>query len=177
MAEEKLVLNSYLSFKLGEEIFAANVSKVLNILEMTKITQVPKSPPYMKGVINLRGTVLPVVDTRLKFGMSATEFTPNTCILVMEVEVDGEALQVGGLGARPAGCDEQVPAVLEVGCDQVGIIPAFPEPGKPFRRVGAGEGGSGIVHQRRCHGTFRVLRRCSAGIQCSGACRRRRIPT
>lgn len=97
MAEEKLVLNSYLSFKLGEEIFAANVSKVLNILEMTKITQVPKSPPCMKGVVNLRGTVLPVVDTRLKFGMSATEFTPNTCILVMEVEVDGEALQVGGL--------------------------------------------------------------------------------
>lgn len=91
------MLNSYLSFKLGDETFAANVSKVLNILEMTKITKVPKAPPYMKGVINLRGTVLPVVDTRVKFGMSDTEFTPNTCILVLEVEVEGEALQVGGL--------------------------------------------------------------------------------
>ena len=91
------MLNSYLSFKLGDETFAANVSKVLNILEMTKITKVPKAPPYMKGVINLRGTVLPVVDTRVKFGMSETEFTPNTCILVLEVEVEGEALQVGGL--------------------------------------------------------------------------------
>jgi purine-binding chemotaxis protein CheW len=97
MAGEKLMLNSYLSFKLGDENFSANFSKVLNILEMTKITKVPKAPPYMKGVINLRGTVLPVVDTRVKFGMSATEFTPNTCILVLEVEVEGEALQVGGL--------------------------------------------------------------------------------
>ncbi|WP_320051869.1 chemotaxis protein CheW [uncultured Acetobacteroides sp.] len=97
MDGEKLMLNSYLSFKLGDETFAANVSKVLNILEMTKITKVPKAPPYMKGVINLRGTVLPVVDTRVKFGMSDTEFTPNTCILVLEVEVEGEALQVGGL--------------------------------------------------------------------------------
>lgn len=123
MAEEKLVLNSYLSFKLGEEIFAANVSKVLNILEMTKITQVPKSPPYMKGVINLRGTVLPVVDTRLKFGMSATEFTPNTCILVMEVEVDGEALQVGGLV-------DSVQEVLEI--DLKEILPS-PNIGSRYR--------------------------------------------
>jgi purine-binding chemotaxis protein CheW len=97
MVEENLKINSYLSFKLGDETFAANVGKVLNILEMTKITQVPKAPPYMKGVINLRGTVLPVVDTRLKFGLSATEVTPNTCILVLEIEVDGEYLQVGGL--------------------------------------------------------------------------------
>lgn len=89
--------NSYLSFKLGEEIFAANVSKVLNILEMTKITKVPKSPDYMKGVINLRGTVLPVVDTRIKFGLTPTEITTNTCILVLDIEVDGSSLHVGGL--------------------------------------------------------------------------------
>lgn len=97
MTENKEMLNSYLSFKLGEEIFAANVSKVLNILEMTKITKVPKAPPYMKGVINLRGTVLPVIDTRVKFGMSTTEFTANTCILVLEVNVENEALHIGGL--------------------------------------------------------------------------------
>ena len=97
MIDEKLKLKSYLSFKLGEEIFAANVSKVLNILEMTKITQVPKAPNYMKGVINLRGTVLPVIDTRIKFGLSATEFTPNTCILVLEVIVENEHLHIGAL--------------------------------------------------------------------------------
>ena len=97
MIDEKLKLKSYLSFKLGDEIFAANVSKVLNILEMTKITQVPKSPNYMIGVINLRGTVLPVIDTRIKFGLSATEFTPNTCILVLEVIVENDHLHVGAL--------------------------------------------------------------------------------
>jgi len=92
-----LQLNSYLSFKLGDEIFAANVGKVLNILEMTKITKVPQAPSYMQGVINLRGTVLPVVDTRIKFGLSPTEFTPSTCILVLDIEVESELLHVGGL--------------------------------------------------------------------------------
>ncbi len=95
--DEPNKLNSYLSFKLGEEVYAANVSKVLNILEMTKITKVPKAPDYMKGVINLRGTVLPVIDTRIKFGLSATELSINTCILVLEIVVEGEHLHVGGL--------------------------------------------------------------------------------
>ncbi len=93
----KLTLNSFLSFKLGEEVFAANVSKVLNILEMTKITKVPQAPPYMKGVLNLRGTVLPVIDTRVKFNLSATEYTANTCILVLDVEIDNESVHVGAL--------------------------------------------------------------------------------
>ncbi|MGF1584733.1 MAG: chemotaxis protein CheW [Bacteroidales bacterium] len=105
-------INSYLSFKLGGETFAANVGKILNILEMTEITQVPKAPDYMKGVINLRGTVLPVVDTRIKFGMPPTEYTNNTCILVMEVEVDGEQVQVGGLV-------DAVQAVLEIEEDEI----------------------------------------------------------
>jgi purine-binding chemotaxis protein CheW len=108
MAKETItVLNSYLSFSLGEEVFAANVGKVLNILEMTKITEVPKAPDYMKGVINLRGTVLPVVDTRIKFGMTPTEYTTNTCIVVMEVEMEGENIQVGALV-------DSVKAVLEI---------------------------------------------------------------
>ncbi len=97
MIDEKLKLKSYLSFKLGEEVFAANVSKVLNILEMTKITKVPQSPTYMKGVINLRGAVLPVIDTRIKFGLPQTEVTNNTCILVLEVIVENEHLHVGAL--------------------------------------------------------------------------------
>ncbi|MFP3861248.1 MAG: chemotaxis protein CheW [Bacteroidales bacterium] len=95
--EELGQINSYLTFKLGEEEFAANVSKVLSIMEMTKITKVPKSPEYMQGVINLRGQVLPVVDTRIKFGMSPTEFTQNTCIIVMEVDVENEQVLVGAL--------------------------------------------------------------------------------
>ena len=96
-AETITKINSYLSFNLGDEEFAVNVSKVLNILEMLKITEVPKSPEYMKGVINLRGAVLPVVDTRIKFGMTPTEYTNNTCIVVMEIEMDNDIVKVGAL--------------------------------------------------------------------------------
>ncbi|MBN2612867.1 MAG: purine-binding chemotaxis protein CheW [Bacteroidales bacterium] len=90
-------VKSYLTFKLGDEVFAANVSKVLNILELTKITKVPKAPAYMKGVINLRGSVLPLIDTRIKFGMSETEFTNNTCILVLDIILSGESVRIGAL--------------------------------------------------------------------------------
>ena len=123
MSTEKLQLNSYLSFKLGNETYAANVAKVLNILEMTKITQVPKAPDYMKGVINLRGSVLPVVDTRIKFGMSPTEYTNNTCILVLEIDVDDESLHVGGLV-------DSVQEVLEI--EQNQILPP-PNIGNKFK--------------------------------------------
>jgi purine-binding chemotaxis protein CheW len=97
MKEGATKINSYLTFKLGDEIFGANVAKVLNILEMTKITKVPKAPPYMKGVINLRGSVLPLIDTRVKFDLGETEYTTNTCILVLDIELNGEAVHVGAL--------------------------------------------------------------------------------
>ncbi|MEA2106494.1 MAG: chemotaxis protein CheW [Bacteroidota bacterium] len=116
--EELTKINSYLSFKLGDEEFAAHVGKVLNILEMTKITEVPKSPEYMKGVINLRGTVLPVIDTRIKFGMSPIEYTNNTCIVVMEVELDHDIVQVGALV-------DSVQAVREIDDSQIQPPPSI----------------------------------------------------
>ncbi len=116
-------INSFLSFKLGDEEFAAHVGKVLNILEMTRITEVPKAPEYMKGVINLRGTVLPVIDTRIKFGMPATAYTTNTCIIVLDIEVDGESIHVGALV-------DSVQAVLEF--DESQILPA-PSIGSKYR--------------------------------------------
>lgn len=90
-------INSYLSFQIGTEVFATNVSSIINILEMTKITRVPKSPAFMKGVINLRGSVLPVLDTRIKFGLPETEYTSNTCILVMELISKNEKIQMGAI--------------------------------------------------------------------------------
>lgn len=116
-------INSFLSFKLGDEEFAAHVGKVLNILEMTKITEVPRAPEYMKGVINLRGTVLPVIDTRIKFGMPPTEYTTNTCIIVLDVDMDGESIHVGALV-------DSVQAVLEF--DSKNIMPA-PSIGSRYR--------------------------------------------
>jgi purine-binding chemotaxis protein CheW len=124
MSKEKdKKINSYLSFKLGDEEFAAHASKVLNILELSKITVVPQAPEYMKGVINLRGTVLPVIDTRVKFGMSPTEYTTNTCIIVMDIVVDNESVQLGALV-------DAVQAVLEIEPNQ--IMPA-PSIGSRYR--------------------------------------------
>lgn len=89
--------NSYLSFKIGTELYAASVSNVISILEMTKITRVPKAPDYMKGVLNLRGSVLPVLDTRLKFGLEDTAYTTDTCILVLEVSYKNEFFRMGAI--------------------------------------------------------------------------------
>jgi purine-binding chemotaxis protein CheW len=90
-------LTSYLSFQLGDEMFAADVSKVLEILELRPITKVPRSPSYMRGVINLRGSVLPVLDTRIKFGLTPKEDTVDTCIVVLSVLMEGEPLTLGAL--------------------------------------------------------------------------------
>jgi purine-binding chemotaxis protein CheW len=102
------IINSYLSFKLGEEVFAAHASKVLNILEMCKVTEVPRAPEYMKGIINLRGTVLPIIDLRQKLGMSPTEKTTNTCIIVLDITIGTESVLVGAIV-------DAVSAVLEFG--------------------------------------------------------------
>jgi purine-binding chemotaxis protein CheW len=85
----------YLTFKLAEEVFALDVAKVREILEFTSITKVPQTPEFMRGVINLRGGVVPVIDLRLNFGMTRTEQTINTCIIVVEVSLDGEVIVLG----------------------------------------------------------------------------------
>jgi purine-binding chemotaxis protein CheW len=89
--------NQYLTFKLGEEVFALEIVKVREVLDFSRVTKVPQTPPFMRGVINLRGSVVPVVDMNLKFGMPATEKTVNTCIVIAEIEVDGETTVVGAL--------------------------------------------------------------------------------
>jgi len=90
-------MDSYLTFKIDEEIFAANVSKVISILELSKITKIPRTPDFIRGVINLRGVVLPIVDLRIKFGLTPTEFTSNTCILVLEINIESSSVNIGAL--------------------------------------------------------------------------------
>ena len=106
----------YLTFKLGEEIFALDVAQVREVLDFTAITRVPRTPEYMRGVINLRGSVVPVVDMRLKFGMTRTERTVNTCIEVVEVTLDGEATVLGALV-------DSVQEVIELEPDQIEPAP------------------------------------------------------
>lgn len=87
----------YLTFQLKDEVFAIDVVNVREILELNTVTRVPQTPDYMRGVINLRGSVVPVLDMRLKFGMAMTEKTIDTCIVVVEVAFDGEDVIIGAL--------------------------------------------------------------------------------
>lgn len=87
----------YLTFTLEDEIFAIEISRVREVLDFTTITRVPRTPDFMSGVINLRGNVVPVVDMRLKFGMTKTENTVNTCIIIVEIALDDETTVLGAL--------------------------------------------------------------------------------
>jgi purine-binding chemotaxis protein CheW len=89
--------NQYLTFKLSEEVYALDIGKVREVLDFTSVTKVPRTPEFMRGVINLRGSVVPVVDLRLKFGMTRTENSVNTCIIITEVTVDGDTTVLGAL--------------------------------------------------------------------------------
>jgi len=103
---------SYLTFKLDNELFAINVSKVLEILEVTPITKVPKSPTFMKGVINLRGNILPVIDTRNKFSMPLEDFTIDTCIIVLNINTGKDSLLIGAVV-------DSVQKVIDISADSI----------------------------------------------------------
>jgi purine-binding chemotaxis protein CheW len=89
--------NQYLTFTLDNEQYAIGVAKVREVLEHTKITKLPRTAVFMKGIINLRGAGVPVIDLRLKFGLAETPITKNTSIIVMEVEGQDGAVVVGAL--------------------------------------------------------------------------------
>src|SRR5215470_19269984 len=85
----------YLTFGLGKEEFAIEVLRVREIMGVQEITSVPQMPEYMKGVINLRGKVVPVVDLRLKFGLPAAEYDQRTCIIVVQVQGESGTILMG----------------------------------------------------------------------------------
>lgn len=113
---EIIETTQYLTFKLEEEIFALDISKVREVLDFTTITKVPRTPEFMRGVINLRGNVVPVVDMRLKFGMTKTDKTVNTCIIIVEINLDGESTVLGALA-------DAVQEVIELGAGQIEPAP------------------------------------------------------
>lgn len=87
----------YLTFKLWDQEYGFEILKVQEIIKMQPITRVPRAPKFVSGVINLRGRVIPVVDLRLKFGMSQAEETERTCIIVVQMELDGQAMTLGAV--------------------------------------------------------------------------------
>lgn len=102
----------YLTFELDEEVFALDISKVREVLDFTVVTKVPQTPDYMLGVINLRGSVVPVVDMRLKLGMARTEKSVNTCIIIVEIDLEGEKTVLGALA-------DSVQEVMDLDPDQI----------------------------------------------------------
>jgi purine-binding chemotaxis protein CheW len=104
--------NQYLTFNLDNEVFGLAILKVREVLDFTSITRVPQTPAYMRGVINLRGSVVPVMDLRLKFNMAQTEKTVNTCIIITEVELNGELVVLGALA-------DSVQEVVDLDADQI----------------------------------------------------------
>jgi len=113
--EEK---KTYLTFTLGEETFAFPVAHVREVLDLTDVTKVPRTPDFLRGVINLRGSVVPVVDMRIKFGFPSIEDGLDTCIIVVEVEYFGEKTQIGALA-------DSVQEVFDLAAGEIEPPPAF----------------------------------------------------
>lgn len=104
----------YLTFMLAEEEYGIEILKVREIIGTMDITPVPRTPAYVKGVMNLRGKVIPVIDLRLKFGMPEAERTEETCVIVVDI---GE-LEMGVLV-------DKVSEVLDIGADAIDDTPSF----------------------------------------------------
>ena len=95
--EQQNQISEFLSFKLDDELFAVDVARVREVLEIPDITKIPRMPDYMCGVINLRSSVVPVIDLRLKFNLPETENTVDTCIIVLEVQIGEDTLTIGAI--------------------------------------------------------------------------------
>lgn len=111
-------IGKYLTFLLGREEFAIQVLKVREIMGILDITAVPQTPPYVKGVIDLRGKVIPVVDLRLKFSLPELEYTQRTCIIVVQVQAAGMALHTGIIV-------DEVSEVLNIAANDIEDTPDF----------------------------------------------------
>ncbi len=118
----------YLTFALGPEEYGLEIMKVREIIGYIDVTHVPRTPDYVKGVINLRGQVIPVIDLRSKFGMEAAEITEATCIIVVEVVKDDSNISVGIIVDRVSevldisGQDIEDPPGFDAGADTSFIL-------------------------------------------------------
>ncbi len=108
----------YLTFRLADEVYGLGILTVREIIGLMDITAMPRTPDFVRGVINLRGKIIPVIDLRRKFEMAAVADTPETCIIVVEVSQGAEAVPVGIVV-------DQVNEVRDVTADQIDVRPQF----------------------------------------------------
>ncbi len=111
-------VQQYLTFVLGAETFAINILNIKEIIEYGQLTEVPRMPSFIKGVINLRGAVVPVIDMAARFGKPSASITRKTCVVIIEVQHEDEELVVGVLV-------DAVNEVLEISMDQIEPPPSF----------------------------------------------------
>jgi len=122
----------YLTFSLGSEEYGVGIMKVREIIGIMEITAVPHTPEYVKGVINLRGRVIPIIELRLKFQMEPQEYTDRTCIIVVEVRGEAGPLMVGMLV-------DSVSEVINVAPEDIEPPPDFGTAGESDHILGMGK--------------------------------------
>lgn len=132
MIDTTVELKSYLSFKVGEEYFAINAKHIHSIIELIPITKVPQMPGFMLGIINLRDQAIPVIDTRVQFGMVSKPPSSSSCIIILEVDVNDQNILIGNL-------IDAVSEVIDIENDK--ILPA-PDIGGKYKS----EFISGVIH-------------------------------
>ncbi len=108
----------YLTFNLSREVYGLQILKVQEIIGMMSVTHVPRTPAYIRGVINLRGRVIPVVILRRKFGMSDTEDTERTCIIVVQIAWAGQHVTMGIIV-------DEVSEVVDIAAEQIEAAPSM----------------------------------------------------
>jgi purine-binding chemotaxis protein CheW len=128
----------YLSFFVAGEEYATSILHVREIIEHDTVTRVPGSPPWVRGVTNLRGSVLPVIDLAMKFGLPPSTINRRSCIVVVEVAYQGEKLVMGMLA-------DAVGQVLELGPGEVEPPPAFGTPVHADYLAGMGKAGKKFI--------------------------------
>ena len=120
MSEKNSSINKqatqYLTFTLRDEGFAREISKVREVLDVTTMTKIPRMPEYLSGVINLRGNVVPVMDLGLRLGMGSIEQTQNTCIMIVELELEAGMMEMGVL-------TDTVQMVLDLQAEDIESVP------------------------------------------------------
>lgn len=130
----------YLTFRVGSEEYGLEILKVREIIGLMDITKIPRAPAFVRGVINLRGKIIPVVDTRIKFGMPSIENTAETCIIVVEVKRANEGVEMGMLV-------DAVSEVLDIKDDAIEDAPEF----------GAAVDEQFIMGMAKAKGTVKIL--------------------
>jgi len=137
-ARDLVKAGKYLTFLLGSEIYGIDIMKVQEIIGIMAITRVPRTPSFIRGVINLRGKVIPVVDVRLKFGMDALESTGRSCVIVVRIYRNNSPVTTGLIV-------DSVSEVLDIRPDQIEDSPSFGENVNTDYILGMGKCGDKVV--------------------------------